>query len=516
MNQLPPLPNQHSWTDRDFYSLLERLPQTVTQVDAQGHILWANRAALETFKYTWEDLEAGLTVLQMVDPRDHQRILKGFEEAVINSSPHQEEYVGIDQQGNTFPMLVNTNPYYGEGIFLGYVAIITDLTDYKATEREIQRIQKLEALSLLAGGVAHDFNNILTAIMGNLNLCLLDLPQDSHLREPLIQVEKATLRAKDLTRQLSSFSRGGAPVKTTCNLASIILDSAQFVLHGSKSILSHFIPMDLWPAVVDEGQISQVIQNLVLNASQAMPEGGEVNISARNFWKSDSSASTPWVEILVHDQGGGISTDLKNRIFDPYFTTKKEGSGLGLSIVHTIMSTHGGSISLESQEGCGTTFVLQLPAQPGALSLRPNHNPGLFKGRGRILVMDDDKDSQGVVVKLLEKLGFTTLGVNTGQEAVDAYLKNPRDESNFDLILLDLTIPGGMGGLETFLKIKNINPEVKAVLTSGYCEDPVLQNYQDFGFLGALKKPFVLQSLIDLLDLAGLSVKVPGTCEEKL
>lgn len=357
-------------------------------------------------------------------------------------------------------------------------------------EREIQRAQRLESLGLLAGGIAHDFNNILTGVLGNISLCRTLVAPSDPIHERLLEAEKALLRARDLTAQLLTFARGGMPVKKPSDLRDLILESATFVLRGSRSKCEFDLPDDLWPVEVDPGQISRVIENLVLNADQAMPEGGVITIRAQNLL--DPGGSLRRVQVSVTDHGVGIPEEHLEHLFDPYFTTKKGGRGLGLATCYSILRHHGGSISVESRVGHGSTFSLVLPATTATPPRTRDSGDGIPRGHGRVLVLDDEPLVRSVATQILGHLGYEAVAVADGREAVAHYRQARESGRPFDLVVLDLTVPGGVGGVETLDLLRRLDPEVRAVVSSGYSSDPIMADYPKHGFRGVVAKPYTV------------------------
>jgi PAS domain S-box-containing protein len=383
---------------------------------------------------------------------------------------------------------------------IGTVLVFRDVTERERLEEEIARASKLESVGILAGGIAHDFNNILTAIMGNVTLALLDAGELAKVEHYLRETERAALRARDLTQQLLTFAKGGEPIRAAIRLPEVIREVAEFALHGSRVKCEYDFPADLWPADADKGQISQVVQNLVINAVQAMPEGGIVRIRARN--ETPSGLSQPpfragdYVHISVADTGTGIKAEHLAKVFDPYFTTKQKGSGLGLATVYSIVKRHEGHVEVESELGRGATFHLWLPAlreSPPDLPAHPAAAAGSMQGR--VLLMDDEEPIREMARFLLNRLGFEAELAADGAEAVRMYQTAQSGGQPFDLVIMDLTVPAGMGGQEALERLRQINPDVKAIVSSGYSSDPVLANYRSHGFRGMVAKPYQLDDL---------------------
>ncbi|HHU81552.1 MAG TPA: response regulator [Firmicutes bacterium] len=372
-----------------------------------------------------------------------------------------------------------------------------------ALEKEranLLKMQKLESLGILAGGIAHDFNNLLSVILSNLQLAEYKLAKGQDATKDLKTVEKGTLRAAKLTKQLLAFSKGGAPVKQTVVLHEIIKETAEFALKGTPIKIEYFLPPDLWSVEIDTGQICQVLHNLLLNAYQAMPGGGVVKISAHNeiLPPGNGMMLKPgnYVKVMVKDQGIGIPEENLGKIFDPYFTTKKQGSGLGLASSYYIIKNHGGYIGVSSQVGHGSVFYIYLPSsqkkfepKAGTTKLRTEE-----KGR-RILLMDDEPLLRNSVKEFLEACGHQVQEAAEGKEAVTLYKKSREMNAPFDVVIMDLTIPGGMGGKEAAGQILSMDPKAKIIVSSGYSNDPVLAEHVEYGFCDVITKPFSLEEL---------------------
>ena len=373
-------------------------------------------------------------------------------------------------------------------------------------ETELQKAAKLESLGLLAGGIAHDFNNLLMVIMGNLSLAMLEEKAVEVAGDCLSDAKQGVERAQDLTQQLLTFARGGEPLKAAEVLPEIVREAAEFVLRGSSVSCDYEFDAHLWPAEVDRGQIGQVVHNLVLNAMQAMPSGGMIRVKAHNeVLEKDSIGDLPagqYIHMLLGDTGPGISADKLDHLFDPYFTTKKEGHGLGLATVHSIVRRHRGYIRVHSEIGHGTVFNIWLPAAKGAVAEQVEtvvQKPKLFSGR--VLVMDDEGSIRRILVSLLRHMGLRATAVADGAAAIDAYEQAQAEGTPFVLTIMDLTVPGGMGGREALEELLRIDPAVKAIVSSGYSSDPVLANYRDYGFVGQVVKPYDVEKLMDCIGL---------------
>ncbi len=363
---------------------------------------------------------------------------------------------------------------------------------------ELQRAGKIESLGLLAGGIAHDFNNLLTVMMGNLSLVRLDATLTPDSVQSLHSAERAALRARDLTQQLLTFSKGGAPIRTAVSLPEIVQEVAEFALRGSKTRCDFDLPEDLWPANVDKGQIGQVVQNIVINAMQAMAEGGQIQISLRNTTVAEELARVMmpgrYLLLSITDHGPGIRPEDLEHIFDPYFTTKKTGNGLGLATVYSIVKKHFGHISAESVPGRETSFKIWLPAAEGLVTedepLQRTPSSAPVKDSTSVLFMDDEETIRSVGRSLLSRMGYVVTTTNEGAETIREYKRAWEAKHPYDLVILDLTIPGGMGGRETMEELLKFDPAVRAIVSSGYSNDLVLANYHAHGFRGMISKPY--------------------------
>ena len=391
------------------------------------------------------------------------------------------------------------------GAFVGIIEYARDISNQKLMEKEMQKVEKLESLGILAGGIAHDFNNILTVILGNVSLAKMPGRCDEKIIKRLTDAEKACERAKDLTQQLLTFAKGGTPIKKTAAIAELIRDTASFALRGSNVRSEVSIAEDLWAVDVDEGQISQVIHNLVINADQAMPQGGILKMRAENV-RIDSKKAIPlpegkYVAIAIIDQGVGIPKEYVAKIFDPFFTTKQKGSGLGLASSYSIISNHGGHITVESIPGSGSTFTFYLPASEKKIESKKPAIEMLRSGIGKILIMDDEELIRDVARDILKSLGYETDLARDGAEALALYRKAKDAGKPYAAVIMDLTIPGGMGGEEAVKKLLAIDPDAKAIVSSGYSTGPIMSDFKAYGFSGVITKPYRIADMGATLQL---------------
>jgi PAS domain S-box-containing protein len=396
----------------------------------------------------------------------------------------------------------------------GVSVFFRDVTERKRAEEERLTTGKLESLGTLAGGIAHDLNNILTVISGNIGLAQIEVPNDaSSLLSFLSKAGQAAQHAAHLSSQLLTFSKGGAPLKRIASISDLLGQAAEFSLSGSSLRADVDIPVDLWKAEVDPGQIEQVINALMINAREAMPHGGGVRISARNVEVEDKlGALLPagrYIKITITDRGCGIEPELATKIFDPYFTTKPTGTGLGLAISYSIVKRHGGMLHLESSSTEGSTFAFYLPAEHGLGAPGPRITKRPFRfNHQRILVMDDETAIRELTSQLLGTLGFEVTAVPDGLEAVKIYERALRAGENFQAVILDATVRGGMGGLATIARLRSLDPNVTAIICSGYSDEAALSEFLTYGFRGALPKPFTRRELADVLQRAFETGKV--------
>jgi PAS domain S-box-containing protein len=494
-------------SEKRYRSLIVATTQVVWTTNAIGEVIDDIPSWRELTGQNKREIK-GWGWMNALHPEDRDRTAIAWRNALQTRSLCETEYRVRQHDGEYRHFALRSVPVLeDDGTIREWVGTLTDITEKQKTEASLRNIQKLEAIGALAGGIAHDFNNLLSGIFGYINLAC-KYATDNHLTKIEQYLSKALdvfERAKALTHQLLTFAKGGEPVKKTFLLCELLKNTTAFALTGSNVNAIFNIDPDLWPCDVDENQINQVIDNIVINARQAMPEGGTVVVTAKNV-----VAGTPvppplkygnYVFISIRDQGTGIAKEYLSRIFDPFFTTKQQGSGLGLATSYSIISKHGGHITVESELLKGANFLIYLPAASGAVIDRQSPVTGIYHGQGRILVMDDEEYIRDLTGQMLENMGYTVECAADGNEAIQLFTMANSSAHPFDAVILDLTIPGGMGGKETIQKLITITPSVKAIASSGYSDDPVMAKPHEFGFVAKLNKPYLDDQLGNVLGM---------------
>jgi PAS domain S-box-containing protein len=490
---------------------LRSIGDGVITTDTDGNVVLLNQVAEELIG--WQHAEAlGQPLQQVCRIRDEstQTLLESAAQEALRHNeivnrPRPTLLVASD--GTERLIAESGAPIRAQdGTVIGAVLVFRDVTERRKIEEELVKADRLESIGVLAGGIAHDFNNILTAILGNVSLAKLYAGDNEKLSARLHNAEKASLRAQDLTQQLLTFSKGGPPVKQTASLKELIQESVDFSLRGSNVKCKLDLEEDLWPGHIDAGQISQVIHNLIINADQAMPNGGILSVAAVNTDLRDDRRARllsldkgRYVHITIADEGVGIEEERLQKIFDPYFTTKPQGSGLGLFTSYSIIKKHDGHIEAQSTVGVGTTFSIYLPAATDVPVQAEPAPERAAAGTGKILVMEDEESLIEVIGSLLEHYGYDVVFAHDGDETLTTYQQANDLGTPFDALILDLTIPGGMGGKETVTKLLAINPQVKAIVASGYANDPIMSEFRQYGFQGCIAKPYQADALHQVL-----------------
>lgn len=478
-------------SERKYRIIFEKSPLGVVCFNSQGTVLDFNEKFIEIMGSTREKL-VGFNAAHQSTPT----VRKAIKKAMAGQLASCEEF---------FTSVTGGKATYLRGIFspvvpgqspTDVIATIEDITDQKEREKELHKIEKLESLGILAGGIAHDFNNILTGIMANISFTQTLLDPSHKAWQYLAEAEKASRRAAELSQQLLTFAKGGEPNRKVLSVQHLIQEAVSFILRGSCIRAVVDVPDSLHAIEADGGQISQVLNNIIINAAQAMPAGGKLIITADNKNLSKSNphglASGNYIQITLTDEGHGISPHIKEKIFDPYFTTKIAGTGLGLASAYSIISKHGGHISVDSLVGRGTAFTFHLPSIGRSYDehlIEVSQQDSLPKGES-ILVMDDEEMIRDIAEAMLTHLGYNVTTCSNGKEAVESYREALNTNTPFRAIIVDLTIPGGVGGLKVAEQILAITPKACLIVSSGYSNDPIMANYRKYGFSGAISKPY--------------------------
>lgn len=491
---------------------LRSIGDAVITTDIKGKITMINRVAEELTGWINDEAvgKASTEVFNIINEKTGQKCVSPVQRVmdlgrIVGLANHTAL---IGKTGVIHPIADSGAPIRdSDSKIMGVVIVFRNITHERKMEEELLKIKKLESVGVLAGGIAHDFNNILTAILGNISLLQYHIDPDDEKKAALLSdADKATRRAIKLTGQLLTFAKGGNPVKEETSLPGLIRDSAEFVLHGSQVGCRYEFPDDLWMIDADIGQISQVIQNIIINSRHAMPEGGIITVNCANIENAANEAllsmdNGNYLRIIIKDTGVGIPREIIDKVFDPYFTTKQEGSGLGLAICYSIINKHDGYLLVDSKPGKGTLFTIYLPALP-ATTIKVKTQPTRTKAMksALIMVMDDDQMILNVVSAQLHTLGHKPVLTRDGEELINRYQALQDEKTPVDAVIMDLTIPGGMGGLEAIKKLLAIDPLAKVIVASGYSNDPVMTDYKKYGFSAAIGKPFSLDELARVIE----------------
>lgn len=502
LKEVDRLNQQLSNSNREKELILQNSSSSMVLIKPDFTILWTNRAMNELCGVRRDALE-GKKCYEILksdacgtDKCQVVQVLK--EKAMVKSE------LNVTINGSRRLCVVSASPMFDDdGNISAVLEDFTDIMDFNNMEKEILKLQKLNSLSILAGGIAHDFNNYLTAIIGNISLALM-MEQNTQILDILREAEKSSMMAKELTQQLLAFSRSSVPKKECLSIRNLLEESTSFALMGSNVRCHYNIEDDIHNIEADCSQMNQVINTVVINSRQAMPSGGIIKVSAQNF-TLDNDITIPlkkgnYVKITFEDNGTGIPEEYLPRVFDPYFTTKQQGSGLGLAVAHSIIKKHNGFIRVDSVNGVKTIVEIFLPASQEtpkpeipAISSKTNGNGG--NGSGKILIMDDNTGVRTVLGRMLQHLGLEVSYADDGIVAVELYEKEMQQGRKFDIVICDLTIPGGMGGRETLNRLLEIDPLVKAVASSGYTDAPAMTDYEKLGFCGVIPKPYRLKDV---------------------
>jgi len=497
-------------SEQELRDILDAMPVGIALTDGVT-IEYINISFSQRFGYSLDEIptDEQWFLLAYPDPVYRELLIGAWkteiDRARASNSPIRPLEVKVTCKDGKLRHAIANTQLIGKRI----VVILTDITERELLRNELIKMQKLESIGVLAGGIAHDFNNILTGVMGNLSYAQVLLEPGHKARAPLDSAEQASARAAELTRQLLTFARGGEPIKQATSVAALINESMSLVLRGTKVRGEALVDANVWAVEVDSGQISQVLNNIVINAAQAMPDGGVLRIFAENEMVEEGAspalAEGRYGRIRIVDTGCGVAPETLDRIFEPYFTTKESGSGLGLASAYSIIARHGGAIAVESEVGRGAIFILHLPATLDNPSSEPPLEaalPGTRSDRPRILVMDDEAPICDIATAMLDFLGYEADACADGAGAVQLYQKALAANQTYAAVVMDLTIPGGMGGKEAARRILAMDPAARLIVSSGYSHDPIMADYQTHGFSGVLAKPYKVMELGRALETA--------------
>lgn len=487
-------------SEERYRSIIELAADTILLGDPGGNIIGANESAAELTGYGPDEL-IGMNIARLFAAKELERVPLRYD-LLKQGKIVRNERLLTRKNGESVPVEMNTR-MMPDGT---YQAFIRDMSENLRRQNELIRVQKIESLGVLAGGIAHDFNNILTGIMGNISFARSSLGKTHDLYEPLSRAEKASERAAGLARQLLTFAKGGSPVKKVFSIGQLVTETLSLVLSGSNVKETVSIQAGLHAVEADEGQISQALHNIIINAVQSMPDGGGLAVSAENVALAESNELDlpcgEYVKLTFSDEGCGISESDLQRIFDPYFTTKEIGTGLGLASTYSIITSHGGRIAVSSRPGEGATFIIHLPSyhQEHAVN-SPVAEAALVENQcGSVLVMDDEEIVRELATLILERSGYSVTSCCNGKEAIALYQEACEQGTPFSVVLMDLTIPGNMGGVEAAKLILAYDPDAALVVSSGYSEDPVMSNYRAYGFCGAIEKPYNVEEIAKIIS----------------
>ncbi|HBA73239.1 MAG: hypothetical protein A2X82_15190 [Geobacteraceae bacterium GWC2_55_20] len=497
-------------SEQNLKILLDVMPVGVGWSDQDGNIEYLNQFFVERFGYSRDEiLTAGDWFSNAYPDQVYRKQIKERYQAVIEAGLQDNSYIPMFEakvtcKDGTVRQVITKMSIFKKRTVL----ILIDITDREILQEQIIKAQKLESIGILAGGIAHNFNNALTGVLGFITLAAKQL-DESHRASTLLQhAEKATKRAAGMAKQLLTFARGGSPLKKPVSLLKLVEESVELALNGTKVRASIRIPDSIHAVLADEDQLSQAFSNITINAVQAMPNGGTLSVYAENVMLACNADLTgrksPHVRLTFTDEGHGIPAEELNKIFDPYFTTKPSNTGLGLASVHSIVIKHEGQIMVDSTVGVGTTFTLILPSTgrrpaPGETVNEQLISPN--RSIGSILVMDDEETIRDVVRETIGFLGYQVTTCINGEEAVAKYMEAHENGSPYMAVILDLTIPCGMGGVEAAKRILAIDPAARLIVSSGYSFDPVMSEFKEYGFCAAIEKPYRADELGNKLAL---------------
>lgn len=490
-------------SEEKYRTVIETTGTGFIILDRQGNILDANQVYVRLTGCNELREILGRHITEWTAAHEKQRNTETVAQCVLHREIKNLVMNYIDNNGRITPVEINAT-VHGQGESLRIIALCRDISERKHQEEALQNIRKLESLGLIAGGIAHNFNNLMGGIFGFIEMASGSSKEEKVLRY-LSKAGIAIERAKGLTAQLLTFAKGGGPVQINTSLIPFIQDTAQITLSRLNILCKFDIANNLWPCPIDKIQIAQVLDNILINAQEAVPQSGSIDLTAKNQSleenKHPTLAKGNYVKISIKDDGIGIERENLSRIFDPFFTTKRVGQGLGLAMCHSIINRHGGAIDIESEPGKGSTFHIYLPvsSEVGSSSIIKSA-PMNLEGRGTFLIMDDEEVLREITTEMLESLGYSVVSKDNGRDTVDCYIEETKAAHSFTGLILDLTIPRGMGGKATVAEIRKLNSEIPIFLASGYADDPVVKNPTEYGFTASICKPFKRAELSEMLN----------------
>ena len=494
-------------SEKRFRETADLLPSVICEFDLSEKITYANRMGCTLLGYSRDDIARGVTLMEILHPEEHARARERVPRIQRGEDVGAAEYRMLARDGTELQMIVTSAPIYRKGVVCGVRSNAVDITYRKRMEEEVRKSRILESIGVLAGGIGHDFNNILAGISGNVQLARKKLLRGEPVGNHLDGVDRATERAAGLARQLLTFSKGGLPVRKLASVSELLRERVDFCARSLEADC-RLVPEhldQLWSCEIDAAQIAQVLDNLVANAVQAIPRGESVAVEAKNVWIGPDEDlplnEGPFVKVVVEDRGVGIPREYLGKVFEPYFSTKQKASGLGLAAAYSIVTRHDGHIEVKSEPGKGTRVEVYLPALP-AESPGPGAAPApVPESRpGRILLMDDDEILRNIGKEVLEDAGMEVELADDGTAALKAYTEARERGDPFDVVILDLTIPGGMGGKEACERLRQFDPDVKTVVSSGYSDDAVMAHPEQHGFNGVVSKPYDVDEMIAIMQ----------------
>lgn len=491
-------------SEERYRTLAESSPEMIYLIDAEGRVQYLNAAAARQFGVPPERV-AGRHLSELYPPTMAERHLRAVAGVIASGRSVATELMEQFPTGQRWIDARLSPLRNAKGETVAVLGLSEDITQRKRLAEELSRQQKLDALGVMAGGIAHDFNNLLGSVFGFVDLARAALGPDAPAARHLDKACLALERAGHLSHQLLTFSKGGEPRRRPVDVAALLGECVELALSGASLRCELSLPPGLWPLFADEQQLAQVFSNLLINARQAMPKGGQLHVRAENRRRTGSGPGPlpdgPYVVVAVADEGVGIPGELLEKIFDPFFTTKPQGSGLGLTIGYAIVQRHGGHVEVESLPGRGTTFSVWLPAAEGVAPAAEGPTPArAHQGQARILVMDDEPLIREMIARTLTSVGYAVTAVANGEEAIAAFVRARDERAPFALSLLDLTVPGGMGGDQVVQELGRLDPNLLACVTSGYATDAILANPQGYGFVARLAKPFRRAELLGMVE----------------